>query len=57
MTRTKTIAMQHSDGNIVTDVVPYDDARLILKFNLDAYINASYYKVDTIKYILVFNKD
>ncbi|GBP56767.1 Tyrosine-protein phosphatase non-receptor type 23, partial [Eumeta japonica] len=44
MNRTKTIAMQHSDGNIVTDVVPYDDSRLTLKSNPDAYINASYYK-------------
>lgn len=45
MTRSKTIAMQHTTGNIVTDVVPYDDSRLTLKSDPDAYINASYYKV------------
>lgn len=45
MTRSKTVAMQHTSGNIVTEVVPYDDSRLLLKSDPDAYINASYYKV------------
>ncbi|XP_052758573.1 tyrosine-protein phosphatase non-receptor type 23 [Galleria mellonella] len=44
MTRTKTIAMQHSSGNIVTDVVPFDDSRLTLKSDPDAYFNVSYYR-------------
>ncbi|KAJ0182115.1 hypothetical protein K1T71_002837 [Dendrolimus kikuchii] len=44
MTRSKTIAMQHTSGNIVTEVVPFDDSRLKLKSDPDAYINASYYK-------------
>uniref|UniRef100_A0A2A4JAU3 Tyrosine-protein phosphatase non-receptor type 23 n=1 Tax=Heliothis virescens TaxID=7102 RepID=A0A2A4JAU3_HELVI len=44
MTRSKTIAMQHIHGNIVTEVVPYDDSRLTLKSDPDAFINASYYK-------------
>ncbi|XP_053603640.1 tyrosine-protein phosphatase non-receptor type 23 [Plodia interpunctella] len=44
MTRSKTIAMEHCGGNIVTEVVPYDDSRLILKSDSEAYINASYYK-------------
>ncbi|XP_047042446.1 tyrosine-protein phosphatase non-receptor type 23 [Helicoverpa zea] len=44
MTRSKTIAMQHTNGNIVTEVVPYDDSRLTLKSDPDAFINASYYK-------------
>ncbi|XP_030024253.2 tyrosine-protein phosphatase non-receptor type 23 [Manduca sexta] len=44
MTRTKTVAMQHTNGNIVTEVVPYDDSRLTLKSDPNAYINASYYK-------------
>ncbi|XP_046962007.1 tyrosine-protein phosphatase non-receptor type 23 [Vanessa cardui] len=44
MSRSKSIAMQHSRGNIVTEVVPYDDSRLTLKSDPDAYINASYYK-------------
>lgn len=53
MVRTKTIAMENSNGNIVTDVVPFDDSRLILKSNPDAYINASYYKV--FFYIIYFD--
>lgn len=44
MTRSKTIAMQHTNGNIVTEVVPFDDSRLTLKSDPDAFINASYYK-------------
>lgn len=44
MSRSKTIAMQHTSGNIVTEVAPYDDSRLTLKSDPDAYINASYYK-------------
>ncbi|KAM3958065.1 tyrosine-protein phosphatase non-receptor type protein myopic [Aphomia sociella] len=44
MTRSKTIAMQHTDGNIVTDVVPFDDSRLTLKSNPDAYLNVSCYR-------------
>ncbi|XP_037866683.1 tyrosine-protein phosphatase non-receptor type 23 isoform X2 [Bombyx mori] len=44
MTRSKTIAMKHSRGNIVTEVVPFDDSRLTLKSDPDAYINASHYK-------------
>ncbi|XP_060801444.1 tyrosine-protein phosphatase non-receptor type 23 isoform X1 [Amyelois transitella] len=44
MTRSKTMAMRHCNGNIVTEVVPYDDSRLTLKSDPDAYINASYYK-------------
>ncbi|XP_059058125.1 tyrosine-protein phosphatase non-receptor type 23 [Achroia grisella] len=44
MTRSKTIAMQHSSGNIVTDVVPFDDSRLTLKSDPDAYFNVSYYR-------------
>ncbi|XP_049883447.1 tyrosine-protein phosphatase non-receptor type 23 [Pectinophora gossypiella] len=44
MSRSKSIAQRHSNRNIVTDVVPYDDSRLTLKSNPDAYINASYYK-------------
>ncbi|XP_072937126.1 uncharacterized protein mop [Epargyreus clarus] len=44
MKRTKNVAMQYTPGNIVTAVVPYDDSRLTLKSDPDAYINASYYK-------------
>ncbi|XP_075992722.1 tyrosine-protein phosphatase non-receptor type protein myopic isoform X2 [Anticarsia gemmatalis] len=44
MTRSKTIAMQHTSGNIVSEIVPFDDSRLRLKSDPDAYINASYYK-------------
>ncbi|CAB3250605.1 unnamed protein product [Arctia plantaginis] len=44
MTRSKTIAMQHTRGNIVSEIVPFDDSRLRLKSDPDAYINASYYK-------------
>lgn len=45
MTRSKTIAMQHSGGNIVSEIVPFDDSRLRLKSDPDAYVNASLYKV------------
>lgn len=45
MTRPKSIATKHAAGNIVTAVVPFDDSRLTLKSDPDAYINASYYKV------------
>lgn len=45
MTRSKSLAMR-SSRNIVTEVVPYDDSRLTLKSNPNAYINASYYKVE-----------
>ncbi|KPI94567.1 Tyrosine-protein phosphatase non-receptor type 23 [Papilio xuthus] len=44
MSRTKTVAMQYSEGNIASAVVPYDDSRVVLKSDPDAYINASYYK-------------
>lgn len=44
MTRSKTIAMQHISGNIVSEIVPFDDTRLKLKSDQDAFINASYYK-------------
>lgn len=47
MTRTKTIAMQYTPGNIVSEIVPFDDSRLKLKADPDAFINASYYKVIT----------
>ncbi|XP_045762930.1 tyrosine-protein phosphatase non-receptor type 23 isoform X2 [Maniola jurtina] len=43
MTRSKSVAMRSSE-NVVTGVVPYDDSRLTLKSDPDAYINASYYK-------------
>ncbi|XP_023951524.2 tyrosine-protein phosphatase non-receptor type 23 [Bicyclus anynana] len=43
MTRSKSVAMR-SSKNIVTEVVPYDDSRLTLKSDPEAYINASYYK-------------
>lgn len=45
MTRSKRVAMQHTSGNIVTEVLPFDDTRLTLKSDPDKYINASYYKV------------
>ncbi|XP_068621073.1 tyrosine-protein phosphatase non-receptor type 23-like isoform X2 [Battus philenor] len=44
MSRTKTVAMQHTEGNIASVVVPFDDSRVTLKSDHDAYINASYYK-------------
>lgn len=47
MSRTKTVAMQHCEGNIATAVVPFDDSRVVLKSDPDAYINASFYKVFT----------
>ncbi|CAK1544316.1 unnamed protein product [Leptosia nina] len=43
MNKSKRIVMERS-RNIVSDVVPYDDSRLRLKTDPDAYINASYYK-------------
>ncbi|KPJ07130.1 Tyrosine-protein phosphatase non-receptor type 23 [Papilio machaon] len=44
MSRTKTVAMQYSEGNIASVVAPFDDSRVLLKSDPDAYINASYYK-------------
>ncbi|CAG4976183.1 unnamed protein product [Parnassius apollo] len=44
MSRSKTVAMQHSYGNFVSEVAPFDDSRVVLKSDPDAYINASYYK-------------
>ncbi|KAI5640662.1 BRO1-like domain-containing protein [Phthorimaea operculella] len=44
MIRTKRIATKHTGGTIITEVVPYDDSRVTLKSDPDAYINASYYK-------------
>ncbi|CAG9134725.1 unnamed protein product [Plutella xylostella] len=44
MSRSKRAAIEHTQGNIVTEVVPYDDSRHKLKSNSHAYINASYYK-------------
>ncbi|XP_045534143.1 tyrosine-protein phosphatase non-receptor type 23 [Papilio machaon] len=44
MSRTKTVAMQYSEGNIASVVAPFDDSRVVLKSDPDAYINASYYK-------------
>ncbi|XP_063617343.1 tyrosine-protein phosphatase non-receptor type 23 [Cydia splendana] len=40
MTRSKNIAKQYKSGNIA----PYDDSRLTLRSDANAYINASYYK-------------
>ncbi|CAH2067482.1 unnamed protein product, partial [Iphiclides podalirius] len=44
MSRSKTVAMQHSEGNIASMVAPFDDSRVVLKSDPDAYINASFYK-------------
>ncbi|KAJ2953915.1 hypothetical protein O0L34_g1550 [Tuta absoluta] len=44
MIRTKRIAKKYTGGTIITEVVPYDDCRVTLKSDPDAYINASYYK-------------
>ncbi|KAL4712811.1 hypothetical protein ACJJTC_011881 [Scirpophaga incertulas] len=42
--KSKTIAIQHGEGSNATDIVPYDDSRLTLKSDSNAFINASYYK-------------
>ncbi|CAG9784113.1 unnamed protein product [Diatraea saccharalis] len=44
MCKSKSIALKHGEGHKPTDVVPYDDSRLTLKSDPEAYINASYYK-------------
>lgn len=45
--------MKHTKRSIVTEVVPYDDSRLTLKSDPDAYFNASYYKVCFSLYLVV----
>lgn len=42
--RFKNIAIQNGNKNVVSQVVPYDDTRVILKSDTHAYINASYCK-------------
>ncbi|RVE46210.1 hypothetical protein evm_009168 [Chilo suppressalis] len=44
MCKSKTAALQHGEGRNPKDVVPYDDSRLMLKSEPNAYFNASYYK-------------
>ncbi|XP_028169896.1 tyrosine-protein phosphatase non-receptor type 23 [Ostrinia furnacalis] len=44
MYKSKSVALEHGEGNDPEDVVPFDDSRLILKSNPDAYINASFFK-------------
>lgn len=45
MHKSKSVALEYGEGNDPSDVVPFNDSRLTLKSDPDAYINASFYKV------------